>query len=243
MIKWNKYADEYYVISYVKNFEKRKKLEKQFKKIGLNKFKYYFSVNSNLLKTLPVFKDITSKHFWILEKHLYCTLTHYFAIKEAYDLGYESIIIIEDDVNFLKDKKEIENQLDKYYLSGDIVLFDYIKKDDIQYVLSDFYRLNRNGMKYLIENIEDHLYIIDNYFSEKIDYMYFFTLNTQTFIEKLDYINVSSVYPKIRSCDKRICIQSEYDEKNKKYNIYSAYYNVYSVEEININENEYYLNL
>ena len=237
MINWNKYADKYYVISWTKNFDKRKRLEKQFIDIGLENYEYKYSVNVKYLINPPEF---------MIDIHLYCTFTHYITIKEAYELGYESIIIMEDDLSFLKDIDEIKKQLDTYYNTGDIVLFDYISLSKLNskvYFFTSCYRLNRNGMKYMIDNIEDHLYIIDNYFincgeneSISIDHVIFNTNNGEILKTiELPYINVSGVIPKIQISEKRICIQTKYiDEQYLPHDEYYNYKNDINLDEYSL---------
>lgn len=232
MINWKKYADKIYVISHTINFDKRKTLEKQFIDIDLKEFTYHYSVNPNLFKP--------SKYI-IEKKQYYCTIAHYETIKEAYELGYESIIIIEDDVHFLKDLNEIENQLNKFYNSGDIVLFDYIKMTyyNNQFCLADFYRLNRNGMKYILDNIEDHMYQIDNFWTTCNNYYYgTFYEDKQVNDICCPYVNVSDINPIISISDKRICIQAELDKDNNYQPILA--YKLIGIKE-NINKNEYNL--
>ena len=239
MINWNKYADKYYVVSWTKSFERRKRLEKQFVDINLKNFQYRYSCNP---------KYLTEPPFYMSQQYWWCTFTHYLIIKESYELGYESIIIMEDDLSFLKDIDEIENQLNTYYNTGDIVLFDYIEYLPKSYFLADFYRLNRNGMKYMIDNIEGHLNTIDTYFCSNENAILLHQIYDESLNKYIDYEikyqNTSDINPIITISDKRICVQTDYDEINNKYILKSDYDNLIFFDDNNthiINIDEYNL--
>lgn len=109
--------------------------------------------------------------------------SHYMCIKEAYELGFNKILILENDNVFLKDvdllEKIVENTPDY-----DIVLYDKIPattaryeeavvKDKINdyfidikknfYVLANCYALSRLGMEHIIKNQELKLNVSDAY--------------------------------------------------------------------------------
>ena len=160
MINWNKYFDKIYVLSYVKNFDRRKIIESEFKRIGITDYEFYLNIDDNFL----IESNIYSK------SQTNAAHGHYSIIKKSYELGYNRIAIVEDDVIFLKDLNEISKCLENYYKEeSDIYLFtgaieNYFDDDSKFYVCSQLYSINRYGMEYLVYMHETYHYNADQYF-------------------------------------------------------------------------------
>lgn len=114
-------VDKIYCIQYLEAPERREYMIDQFKRLDiLDKVEFYNAINfkkifpENILNNLN--KDICS--FPIMG----CAISHYSVIKTAYALNYKSILVLEDDISFLKD----ENILQEYFnnIPND---WDYIK--------------------------------------------------------------------------------------------------------------------
>jgi len=167
-IDWTKYVDEVCVISYVKNAEKRKRLARELERVGIEKYEIRYSVDNKILDHLA--SDYNTND--ILPYHRYVTNTHYECIKEKHDLGCKSLLVLEDDVIFLKDLAKIKTELDRMLeANADIAMLDYIEYDTSYvgewarlYQLSSAYRLNRLGMEYIYKRIEKQFATIDAYF-------------------------------------------------------------------------------
>lgn len=121
------------------------------------------------------------------DRYIHVTMTHYQKIKEAYELGYQRILIIEDDILFLNNIDTIHKILLNIPDKGDIILYDYVEPKEIgdendpphmdkinslyyrnfySGLLSSCYSLNKEGMLYLIWCMENGpIYEIDKYFS------------------------------------------------------------------------------
>lgn len=115
------------------------------------------------------------------------SMKHYQMLKVSYDLGYNKILIIEDDIKFLKDLEELYNILINEPEESDITLFDkmiwriqkarYDKEfenklylDYSNYTLFSLafsstgcYSVSRNGMDEMITNYEHALTASDTY--------------------------------------------------------------------------------
>ena len=105
------------------------------------------------------------------------TMYHYELIKTSYLLGYDYIIIFEDDINFIK-KKYFDKFMNNIPNDFDIILFDYMdieqehepydltqfnnnilyQKTDKSYWKVAFYALSRKGMEYFFKYFEDYNY-------------------------------------------------------------------------------------
>lgn len=148
-INWNKYFDHIFILSRCKNFEKRERLNKELKRINLDKYvTYLYQCDSELLKYSP-----------FLTKEVYrCRNAHYSCIKMSYELNYDNILILEDDLVFLKDIELIEYYLEKFYIERNnynYYTFDYFIINDNIYGGGCYY-LDRKGMEYFIYCLEKY---------------------------------------------------------------------------------------
>ena len=111
---------------------------------------------------------------------------HYNIIKTSYERGFNSILICEDDVNFIDNKNTILDVFNRIPKDYDIIKFynlcdtDYFEKDlkittykKINYILQNrgglgsamIYALSRNGMKIYIDYVETYgLMVSDDIF-------------------------------------------------------------------------------
>ena len=156
MINWNKYFDHIYILSGCSNFERRKQLEDEFKRVGLSNYNWWYNCHNELM-----------------DKNKFCSLIddtvkniafgHYSIIKTCYDLGYENVLVMEDDIRFLKDINEIENQLNIFLENKDkcdCYYFDYFILGKLIYNFDCVY-LNRRAMEYLIYCTENFGFNMD----------------------------------------------------------------------------------
>ena len=236
MIDWNKYFDHIFVLSRCSNFDRRVKLLAEFARIGLSNYTIIYQPDSELLDY-----DNTT-----LTKERYrCKYAHYHCCKMSYELGYDNICILEDDMIFLKDINEIENQLEIFLRKkneSDIYMFDYIivkPFDCLTYYLADFYWLNRKGMQFMIyisehyKNIMNDAIFLDNY--KNVNSFIFYYYNNEREIINLPeeehilplIINISPI---------RICVQSQIMNKE---NTYKYNYDLFKNEINNVDKNLY----
>lgn len=118
MIDWSKYFDKIYCIHYEKHSERAERIQNELLRVGIlnsKVFKWeigydspFYSYIQRGIKFHPG-EDISKPQFYGAFK---CSLSHYMIMKEAKYLEYNRILILEDDVVFLKDLTQIENLLD-----------------------------------------------------------------------------------------------------------------------------------
>ena len=62
-----------------------------------------------------------------------CTISHYNAVSQAYYLGYNNVLILEDDICFLKDKNIVEYYLNNVPNDCDFITYDlrFIDNNDL----------------------------------------------------------------------------------------------------------------
>lgn len=196
MIDWKKYFDRIYCIRYAGRGPLDLKSDKdpyinELRRVGIldsGIFDIEYSVDS---LAVEIFHENHPGEFDkqnLYGHHLHVTFTHYIAALKAYTLGYNRILIIEDDICWLKDLNMIDKYLssipedDKY----NICLFDWAIETcnwdanenchlDDPYIddnnlyrefkhgcLSSCYALNRKGMEHIITCIEKGpYYVID----------------------------------------------------------------------------------
>lgn len=195
--------DKIYIISYTKNDISRQHIKEQLNYHGITDFEFIYTYN--------VSENIINNPHNLSIQHLSVSFTHYDIIKKSYELGLERILIFEDDVLFLQDKKLFNEVLNKgIESSADIYMYDYSKRNTnienvYAFILTSGYMLNRNGMKFMIDNYENDPFIIDEYFYYDETNKYFidniyFNLNKNSFTLYIQNRNTTLKYADIHLC-------------------------------------------
>lgn len=152
----SKYFDKVYILTYIGCYkDKLPNIKKQFEDLFVNEFDSNFvsikySFNSSLFRDLYTYYLGKNINLINLNDHsLNITMWHYLIIKEAYEFGYEHILILEDDINFLKNTNYIIDVLNNLPKNYDICQlhkgFFYTKSIDFKYVKYNNYYLDYNN--------------------------------------------------------------------------------------------------
>ena len=181
MIDWKKHFDHIYCIHYLPYKERYRKCVDELTRVGIREsgiFSWKLTWDSPLFdKLYQVCNAAPSVGCMKIG------FAHYMCIKEAYELGFNHILILENDNVFLKDVDRIEKILNDLPDDYDICLLDkipsktakyedavknttnesFIDIDKKFYVLANCYALSRKGMKHVIESQEKRLAISDTY--------------------------------------------------------------------------------
>lgn len=155
-IDLSKYFDKVYILTYVGcHKDKLPNIKKQFEDLFVNEFDSNFinvkySFNSSLFRDLYTYYLAKNTNLEYLDDHsLNITIWHYLIVKEAYELGYKHILIIEDDINFLKNTNYIANVLNSLPENYDICQlhkgFVYMNSIDLKVNKHNDYYLNYNN--------------------------------------------------------------------------------------------------
>jgi GR25 family glycosyltransferase involved in LPS biosynthesis len=182
MIDWKKYFDHIYCIHYLPYQNRYKKCLEEIVRVGIKDsgaFSWKITWDS------PIFDKLYQ--VCNAAPSVGCMkvgFSHYMCIKEAYELGFNHILILENDNIFLKDTDEIERILNDLPEDYDICFLDKIpsktakyeealEKDKVNdsfididkkfYVLANCYALSRKGMEHVMECQEKRLAISDSY--------------------------------------------------------------------------------
>lgn len=182
MIDWKKHFDHIYCIHYLPYQNRYKKCLEEIVRVGIKDsgvFSWKITWDS------PIFDKLYQ--VCNAAPSVGCMkvgFSHYMCIKEAYELGFNHILILENDNIFLKDTDEIERILNDLPEDYDICFLDKIpsktakyeealEKDKVNdsfididkkfYVLANCYALSRKGMEHVMECQEKRLAISDSY--------------------------------------------------------------------------------
>ena len=177
--------DECYLINLVERPDRLKYMQKQFKDLNceneiilhravkypswiLEKFKRGINENEDFVGYIDEYNTIS------------CTREHYTLIKSAYLRGVKTLLIIEDDCGFIKDRSVLEEYFNNLPIDWDILRINCLRGPKTQQYIEDFkdkysywypqestlfgtgaYALSRNGMKYMLDWFDKYYTAID----------------------------------------------------------------------------------
>ena len=175
--------DKIYVISLITNKERQEFIKYQMNELGLE-FEFIYGIDyTNLIidsEKNPIIYPKVLNNNTNEACNFGCTIGHYQAVLQAYEFGYNNVLIIEDDVCFIKDKKLIEYYLNNIPKETDFITWDprFIKNrhnkkeefinlikenNDQEYTfLPNDYEYICGGMMYAIMNKETMLFYLNN---------------------------------------------------------------------------------
>lgn len=190
MINWSNYFNQIYCIHFLPNKDRKSHIDAQFKRVGISdsgilKYHYTFpnKLERTILNTIPLaHQESYSTPRGILELSL--SSAFYAIWQESLWLGYQHVLIVEDDAVFV-DTGSIQTALDHLPYDWDYIHFDNILCKRENYRLStlnkgEFYHSNYTGgywgtcmtafsaqaMKIAIPIIEDKIwpadYVLEN---------------------------------------------------------------------------------
>ena len=150
----NKFFDKIYVISLVSNKERQEFIKYQMNELGLE-FEFIYGIDFDNLsfdknQNNIEYPDLCKEQFNLNNNRMYsCTIAHYQAVLQAYEFGYNNILIIEDDICFIKDKNLIEYYLNNIPKDADFITYAprFIDLDEIKSFIN------------IIENNKNNKYI------------------------------------------------------------------------------------
>lgn len=153
----NSIFEKNYILHWLPNKDRDIALKKKFKYLGLE-YEYVYAIplldifeNKNTINVLT----ITNKNnYWKYgEKciqHWSVAFGHYMCVYQAYQLGFNNVLILENDVVINKDKQLIEQYLTKIPKDADIIRYGYMEWDRFNIERFDntndlFYKDNENN--------------------------------------------------------------------------------------------------
>ena len=116
--------DKVYVISLITNKDRQKFIKRQFDELGID-FDFIYGIDYFKFKSVQwpnVYPDNCNKLG--AASSFGCAIGHYAAVMQAYYLGYNNVLIIEDDVCLRTDKEIISDMLNNIPTNADFITFD-----------------------------------------------------------------------------------------------------------------------
>ena len=159
--------DKIYVISLITNHDRRKFITYQMNELGLD-FEFIYGIDfksltydgSNHKIEYPYTYDNNTSN---TAGNYGAAIAHYGAIKQAYEFGYNNILVLEDDICFIKNKDLIFECLnnipdDADFITYDVRFLDLDNNNDEQLALADLSKINNCNCFYNIPNKLNYLF-------------------------------------------------------------------------------------
>ena len=219
-ISFSDVFDHIYCLHYLPATERFQKMKNELNHVGIDETADYFSwvydYPSQLLDTVFNDKRLNMNSALRSTSRDYIkrvSMKHYEIVKEAYSLGYERILVLENDVRFHRDRDYINTML-LNIPNTDIVMLDkmvcsapseyvkykkYVKslpedslygdmnESGVFFIFSSCYSLNRKAMEHIIEAHEKNLLPPDT------------PLNDKTLTGSFAIINLAIQDPKLKT--------------------------------------------
>ena len=199
-ISFSDVFDHIYCLHYMPSEDRFKKMQDELNHVGIDDTADYFSwvydYPTPLLDTVFNDKRLNMNSSLRIPGRDYIkkvSMKHYEIVKEAYSLGYERILVLEDDVRFHRDRTYITTMLSEFP-DSDIVMLDkmicsaptegvrykkylktlpenslYASMNDsgVFFIFCSCYSLNRKAMEHIIHEHEKNLLPPDTPFNDK----------------------------------------------------------------------------
>lgn len=170
--------DKIFCLNLCERSDRRDYMERQFQQLGISDQITWFEVVKHPHTDFIAKKLREEKIGGVNNGGAFnCTREHYTMIKSSYLKGYNSILILEDDISLLNDPDQFSSILSEIPCDWDILRFAALwniagLKEISSYsemwnvIKSRFwgtsgYALNREGMRFLIDKFDNHYYSAD----------------------------------------------------------------------------------
>ena len=217
--------DKIYIINLVSNKERHDNCIKEFGKLGVDKtdLNFWYATRNNFLTNIETiiptlrcygYDEMQKRDLNTYSRIFDNAYAHFNIIKTSYERGFNSILVCEDDVNFIDDKNLVLDTFNKIPQDYDIIKFynmsdtEYFKKnvkrpntEKIHYILEPsrgylgtamIYALSRNGMKIYIDYVEKNgLMISDLYFGKLFNMCKLYSLDHSIVKDEFPLLNTS----------------------------------------------------
>ena len=138
--------DKIYVLSLITNKDRQEFIKYQFNKLGLN-FEFIYGTDFYNFKNIDWIKSQPDNLYYLLSSRDFgCTLTHYQAVLQAYHLGYNNVLIFEDDVCLNKDVNLLEDMFNNIPEKADFITYDprTNKKNILYQIINNIIKYKNN---------------------------------------------------------------------------------------------------
>ena len=236
--------DKIYVLSLITNKDRQEFIKEQFSKLNLDfEFIYgidFLNIRYDALHTLIFYPEMFDSSWQSLNndkmydgrcKNFSCTLSHYMAVLYAYNLGYNNVLILEDDIALIKDSKLIEYYLNNIPEDADFVTWDprFLTPLEQKVIIKNLKNLDENDYWYHLDNNIKWLCGGMMYGLMNRKSMELYLNNQRTSMHMSDHVYGFFRYPTVKRyiAAKCICTDQYNLEKDFNYDINCAYRNTY----------------
>ena len=120
--------DKVYVLSVPSYKIRYNFVKQQLNDLGID-FEFVWGTDLGNINTDSLGNKIQYPQLWEYKtectgKDFSCTINHYNAVFQAYEFGYNNVLIMEDDICFIKDKNLIQQMLTEIPDDADFVTYD-----------------------------------------------------------------------------------------------------------------------
>ena len=176
-----------YVLNLSSRPDKRKFMETQFNKMGFdniyenNWYHYHYATEFKYNELIADAFNRSGKGKFTKPNEYDCARNHYAIVKECYDRGFNSVLIMEDDIKFIKDSKLFIKFIDNIPDDYDVLQFGAFTVDPkVLDILNKFnkniywtthryvhtwncsmYALSRKGMQYYLAFMNKFFWVAD----------------------------------------------------------------------------------
>lgn len=185
----NEKFDEVHCILSLGQEDRIQNVKKVFNEYNIKNVHYTYTFNKPIYKNIrnsypsivtPFYDSLNEKDHIIYNRVFDCALNHYNIIKSAYLRNLNSVLVFEDDINFIVNKNIVNKVIDlmpedydilKFYNGDDQIRLGITTESNIEYTkrfkyfegitYQDFYSCvmvgySRKGMKAYIDKIEEN---------------------------------------------------------------------------------------
>ena len=188
MNKFSDYFDDVIILNLLSNKEKRKNMDWQMKELdqSVSNYRFHNSVifpHNNVI--MDSFNNRRNEYQFRKPNEIGCAMEHYRIVKESYESGKNSILVMEDDLRILKDFSVIDEYLKDIPSDYDILMMssyigitgvkdiDIVNHKDSRKINEHWFipfwpgwccamiAMNRRGMKYILDEQEKLFRVAD----------------------------------------------------------------------------------
>lgn len=199
--------EKLYIISYIKNDQKRNKIKNILNKLSITEFEFIYGIDMNISDIYKtsiyderegnIFKIENTSPDTYASHAISCGIAHFTALQHAYYSNINNCLIIEDDVLLYNDLIYVNNVLSYYPENADIIQYGFISlRDNKNEIYDKYYEVgkwyagtqayavcNRYTLEKLINNYLNIFYESDNY--NLYNDMKIFNTNIPIFIDPI----------------------------------------------------------
>lgn len=185
-INWTKYFDKIYCINFIQYKDRKKAMQKQLDRVGIldhPNFQFhhtFISPYTNLIFTICKQLNICKQPKMSLARFNLSLNGHYECIKKSEINDYEKILILQDDIRFLKDLNKCQQILINMPHDANLILFDKYKNINSQFIpynnyfnkfntaySAGLYMLDKKGISSIAKAYQNELTFSDWYWQDK----------------------------------------------------------------------------